>query len=162
MPAIYRNLQSKCIEIIQFAFMCTICTRVQILKTPFKWPKIHPGCKFAPPRRQEQICTRVQILKTPFTWPKIHPGCANLHPGANCAHERGLDSFKTDDLYFSMFLYSHTLLSLRKYFSVTNQKRRNRWIVVKICNIVKHWTQTCIQIFISVKGIFPEFIVYLA
>ena len=30
MPAIYRNLQSKCIENIQFAFMCTICTRVQI------------------------------------------------------------------------------------------------------------------------------------
>ena len=28
MSAIYRNLQSKCIEIIQFAFMCTICTRL--------------------------------------------------------------------------------------------------------------------------------------
>ena len=25
-----------------------ICTRVQILKTPFTWPKIPPGCKFAP------------------------------------------------------------------------------------------------------------------
>ena len=35
-----------------------ICTRVQILKTPFTWPKIHPGCKFAP---RVQICTRVQI-----------------------------------------------------------------------------------------------------
>ena len=41
--------------------ICTrgqICTRVQILKTPFTWPKIHPGCKFAP---RVQICTRVQI-----------------------------------------------------------------------------------------------------
>ena len=35
-----------------------ICTRVQILKTPFTWPKIHPGCKFAP---RVQICTRVQF-----------------------------------------------------------------------------------------------------
>ena len=35
-----------------------ICTRMQILKTPFTWPKIHPGCKFAP---RVQICTRVQI-----------------------------------------------------------------------------------------------------
>ena len=109
MPAIYRNLQSKCIENIQFAFMCTICIRVQIctrmqinlhhlegrsnfatgckfLKhrshgqkyTPGADANLHPGAnKFAPPRRQEQICTRVQtqILKTPFTWPKIHTGC---------------------------------------------------------------------------------------
>ena len=35
-----------------------ICNRVRILKTPFKWPKIHPGCKFAP---RVQICTRVQF-----------------------------------------------------------------------------------------------------
>ena len=32
---------------------------MQILKTPFTWPIIHPGCKFAPAL---QICTRVQIV----------------------------------------------------------------------------------------------------
>ena len=32
--------------------------KVQILKTPFTLPKIHPGCKFAP---GVQIYTRVQI-----------------------------------------------------------------------------------------------------
>ena len=47
MPAIYQNLRTKCIEIKHFAFLCTICTRVQIFKTPFTWPKIQPGCKYA-------------------------------------------------------------------------------------------------------------------
>ena len=61
-----------------FAFICTICTGVQICT---------PGSNlFAPPRKVEQICTPVQIctpgvfLKTPFTWPKYTRG-ANLHPG---------------------------------------------------------------------------------
>ena len=55
---------------------------------------LHPGAnKFAPARELEQICS----------WSKFAPGCkflkhrshgqkytrgANLHPGANCAHER--------------------------------------------------------------------------
>ena len=78
MSATYQNLRSKCIEIKHFAFMCTICTRVQINLQ-----------HLAPPRELEQVqtCTRVQILKTPFTWPKIHPGC-KYAPGANCTHER--------------------------------------------------------------------------
>ena len=45
-------------EVEQICIRVQICTRVQILKTPFTWPKIHPGCKFAP---GVQICTRVQI-----------------------------------------------------------------------------------------------------
>ena len=89
--AIYQNRLSKRIENTHFAFICTtrvqicnrvqiyllhleseqICTRVQILKTPFTWPKytrganLHPGCecKFAPRRK---------FLKH-LTWPKIHP-----------------------------------------------------------------------------------------
>ena len=76
MPAIYRNLNSKCIEIIQFPFMCIICTRVQINlhHEGTCRSKFAPGCKFA-------------------------HGCKSLKhrshgqkytPGANWAHERGL------------------------------------------------------------------------
>ena len=68
MPAIVRNLQSKCIEIIQFAFMCTICTRVQI---------------FAPPRRQEQICTRGQIFAPGCKFLKYRSHGQKYTPGAN-------------------------------------------------------------------------------
>ena len=56
--------------------ICTrvqIFTRVQILKTPFTWPKY--------PR--VQICTHV----------------AYLHPGANCAHERGFKSYRLLYIY---------------------------------------------------------------
>ena len=101
MPAIYRNLKSKCIEIIQFAFMCTICTRVQIctrvlictrgqinlhhLEGRSKFApgcKFAHGCKFLKHRSHGQKYTRVQICTRG----------ANLHPGANCAHERGLNA----------------------------------------------------------------------
>ena len=76
MPVIYQNLQSKCIEIIQLAFMCTICNRVQRV--------LHLGAnKFAPPREEEQI------RKTPFTWPNIHPGCKFTPRVQIFAHERG-------------------------------------------------------------------------
>ena len=61
MYAIYRNLQSKCIEIIQFAFMCTICT------TSKTGANLHPGANplntvhMAKIRPRVQICTRVLI-----------------------------------------------------------------------------------------------------
>ena len=94
MPAIDRNLRIKMYR------NYTVCVHVH---------NLHPGANlFAPPRRQEQICTRVQILKTPFT--SLVRDCqfgvspvnysdsdgqkntsgANLHPGANSAHERCL------------------------------------------------------------------------
>ena len=66
MTAIYRNLHSKCIEIIQFAFMCTNCT-------------------FAQPQEYEQICTGCKLLKH-RSHGQNTPG-ANLHQ--NCAHEHG-------------------------------------------------------------------------
>ena len=71
--AIYQNRRSKRIENTHFAFICTICTRVQICP----WVQINllhleSRSKFAP---GVQICFRVQILKIPFTWLKIHPGC---------------------------------------------------------------------------------------
>ena len=75
----------------------TVCVHVH---------NLHPGANllpganlFAPPRRQEQICTRVQIPGRKFLEHRSHgqkytrvqicPPGANLHPGANCAHERG-------------------------------------------------------------------------
>ena len=62
MSAIYRNLQSKCIEIIQFAFMCTICTRVQInLHHLEDRSKFAPGCKSFKHRSHGKIRPRVQI-----------------------------------------------------------------------------------------------------
>ena len=63
MPAIYRNLQTKCIEIIQFAFMCTICTTLKAGANL----QFASGCKFLKHRShgqkytQVQICIRVQI-----------------------------------------------------------------------------------------------------
>ena len=87
MLAIYRNLQSKCIEIIQFAFMCTICTRVQICsRVQINLHHLEGRSKFAP---------GYKFLKHRSHGQKYTPGAnlppgANLHPGANCAHERGL------------------------------------------------------------------------
>ena len=71
MPAIYPNLQSKCIEIIQFVFMCTIYTLVQINLHHLEGrSKFAHGCKFAP---------RCKFLKHHSHGPKYTPG-ANLHP----------------------------------------------------------------------------------
>ena len=90
MPAIYRNLPSKCIEIIQFAFMCTICTRnLHHLEGKSNFA---PGCKFAPTRckflkhrshgqkyTRVQICTRVQIAHMNEALNKYHIKCNNLN-----------------------------------------------------------------------------------
>ena len=42
---------------------------------------LHPGCIFGHVNDVLRICTRVQICSN-------SRGSANLHPGANCAHER--------------------------------------------------------------------------
>ena len=74
MPAIYRNLQSKCKEIIQFSFMWTICTQVQIgtrvhiiCTTSKAGANLHPGANFENTVHMAKNTPRVQI----------------------CAHERG-------------------------------------------------------------------------
>ena len=96
MPAIYRDLQSKCIDIIQFAFMCVICTRVQINLHHLEGrSKFAPGCEFAPGCKFLKHSSNGQKY-TPGA--NLHPRCkfapgcqgANLHPGAKCAHERSL------------------------------------------------------------------------
>ena len=50
--AIYQNRRSKRLENTHFAFICTICTRVQInllhLESRIKFA---PGCKFSPGRK---------------------------------------------------------------------------------------------------------------
>ena len=35
---------------------------VQILKTPFRWPKIHPGCKFAPGAHERGLIFVILVL----------------------------------------------------------------------------------------------------
>ena len=63
MPAIYRNLQSRCIEIIQFAFSSTLCNRVQMVQINLHHleGRIAPGCKSLKPRSHSQNTPRVQI-----------------------------------------------------------------------------------------------------
>ena len=98
MPVIYQNLQSKCIEIIQLAFMCTICNRVQRV--------LHLGAnKFAPPREEEQI------RKTPFTWPNIHPGC-KFTPRVQIAHMNINYTGRCQELFPGMWILSYVA---RKY-----------------------------------------------
>ena len=64
----------------------TVCVHVHNLHSG---ANLHPGAnKLAPPRRQEQICTGCKFLKHRSHGQKYTPG-ANLHSGANCAHERG-------------------------------------------------------------------------
>ena len=125
MPAIYRNLHSKCIEIIQFAFMCIICTRVQINLHHLEGrSKFAPGCKFA------HGC---KSFKNRSHGQKYTPG-ANLHPGANCAHERGLRQ-------------NHIQKRTAKY-----QNRRSKRIenihFAFICTICTR-VQTCIRVQIN-------------
>ena len=117
MPAIYRNLHSKCIEIIQFAFMCIICTRVQInLHHVEGMSKFAPGCKSLKHRSHAQ---------------KTTPG-ANLHPGANCAHEEA----KTKS-------YTEKVCKISK--SPIRSKRIENTHFAFICTIC-HRVQTCIRV----------------
>ena len=78
---IYKNSQSKRIEINHFAFICTNCTRVQINLLHLKRrSKFAPGCKLAP---------GCKFLKHRSHGKKYTRG-ANVHPGANCAYEPSL------------------------------------------------------------------------
>ena len=85
--AIYQNRRSKRIENTHFAFICTICTRVQInllhLERRSKFApgaNLHPGCKFLKHRSHGQKYTRG----------------ANLHPGANCAYEHSFRELRME------------------------------------------------------------------
>ena len=91
--AIYQNRRSKRIENTHFAFICTICTRVQICprvqinllhlesRGKFTRCKFAPGCKFLKHRSHGQKYTRG----------------ANLHPGANCAYEPSFRELRMED-----------------------------------------------------------------
>ena len=83
-------------DLFKASFMCAICTRVQICT---RGANLHPGCifghvngvlrnlhQFAPGCKFAPAFEVVQIY--------LHPG-ANLHPGADCAHERKLYNFYT-------------------------------------------------------------------
>ena len=48
-----------------------ICTRVQILKTPFTWPKIHPGANCAH-ERDTYSCILGTRHKKPIEWQRLN------------------------------------------------------------------------------------------